>query len=32
MKAHQYRGTKGMEVGMLIRRLKQRLRDGGRKR
>ena len=29
--AHQYRGTKGMEMGMLIRRLKQRLRDGGRK-
>ena len=28
--AHQYRGTKGMEMGMLIRRLKQRLRDGGR--
>ena len=27
--AHQYRGTKGMEMGMLIRRLKQRLRDGG---
>ena len=29
--AHQYRGTKGMEMGMLIRRLKQRLRDGGRR-
>ena len=29
--AHQYRGTRGMEMGMLIRRLKQRLRDGGRK-
>ena len=29
--AHQYRGTKGMEMGMLIRRLKQRLREGGRK-
>jgi len=29
--AHQYRGAKGMEMGMLIRRLKQRLRDGGRK-
>ncbi len=28
--AHQYRGTKGMEMGMLVRRLKQRLRDGGR--
>ena len=28
--AHQYRGTKGMEMGMLIRRLKARLRDGGR--
>lgn len=28
--AHQYRGVKGMEVGMLIRRLKQRLRSGGR--
>ena len=27
--AHQYRGVKGMEMGMLIRRLKQRLRDGG---
>ena len=29
--AHQYRGVKGMEMGMLMRRLKQRLRDGGRK-
>ena len=29
--AHQYRGTKGMEMGMLIRRLKQRLHKGGRK-
>ena len=29
--AHQYRGTRGMEMGMLIRRLKQRLRDGGRR-
>ena len=29
--AHQYRGAKGMEMGMLVRRLKQRLRDGGRK-
>lgn len=28
--AHQYRGAKGMEMGMLIRRLKQRLREGGR--
>ena len=28
--AHQYRGAKGMEMGMLIRRLRQRLRDGGR--
>ncbi len=28
--AHQYRGAKGMEMGMLIRRLKQRLRIGGR--
>ena len=27
--AHQYRGAKGMEMGMLIRRLKQRLREGG---
>ncbi len=30
--AHQYRGARGMEMGMLIRRLKQRLRDGGRQR
>ena len=29
--AHQYRGARGMEMGMLIRRLKQRLYDGGRK-
>ena len=29
--AHQYRGAKGMEMGMLVRRLKQRLRNGGRK-
>ena len=29
--AHQYRGAKGMEIGMLVRRLKQRLRDGGRR-
>lgn len=28
--AHQYRGAKGMEMGMLIRRVKQRVRDGGR--
>lgn len=28
--AHQYRGARGMEMGMLIRRLKQRLRGGGR--
>jgi len=28
--AHQYRGSKGIEMGMLIRRLKQRLREGGR--
>ena len=28
--AHQYRGARGMEMGMLIRRLKQRLCDGGR--
>lgn len=27
--AHQYRGSKGIELGMLIRRLKQRLREGG---
>lgn len=27
--AHQYRGAKGMEMGMLLRRLKQRLREGG---
>ena len=29
--AHQYKGTRGMEMGMLIRRLKQRLHEGGRK-
>lgn len=29
--AHQYRGAKGMEMGMLVRRLKQRLREGGRR-
>lgn len=28
--AHQYNGAKGMEMGMLIRRLKQRLREGGK--
>lgn len=28
--AHQYRGVRGMEMGMLVRRLKQRLRAGGR--
>ena len=28
--AHQYRGVRGMEMGMLVRRLKQRVRDGGR--
>ncbi len=28
--AHQYRGTKGIEMGMLIRRLKRRLIEGGR--
>ena len=27
--AHQYRGAKGMEMSMLVRRLKQRLREGG---
>jgi len=27
--AHQYRGTKGIEMAMLIRRLKQRLREQG---
>ena len=27
--AHQYRGVRGMEMSMLMRRLKQRLRDGG---
>ena len=29
--AHQYRGAKGIEMGMLIRRLKQRLKEGGRR-
>lgn len=28
--AHQYRGARGMEMAMLIRRLKERLRDGGK--
>jgi len=28
--AHQYRGSQGIEMGMLLRRLKERLRDGGR--
>ena len=28
--AHQYRGVQGMEIAMLVRRLKQRLRIGGR--
>lgn len=28
--AHQYRGAKGMEMAMLLRRLKERLRSGGR--
>jgi ATP-dependent helicase YprA (DUF1998 family) len=28
--AHQYRGAKGIEMAMLMRRLKQRLRAGGR--
>lgn len=28
--AHQYRGSKGIEMGMLIRRLKRRLREGDR--
>jgi ATP-dependent helicase YprA (DUF1998 family) len=27
--AHQYRGAKGIEMAMLVRRLKQRLREGG---
>lgn len=29
--AHQYRGTRGIEMAMLLRRLKQRLREGGRR-
>ena len=28
--AHQYRGARGIEMGMLLRRLKQRIRKGGR--
>lgn len=28
--AHQYRGAKGIEMAMLLRRLKERLREGGR--
>src|SRR6266446_1817994 len=28
--AHQYRGSQGIEMGMLLRRLKQRVREGGR--
>lgn len=28
--AHQYRGSRGIEMGMLLRRFKQRLREGGR--
>ncbi|MFO3795943.1 MAG: helicase-related protein, partial [Anaerolineales bacterium] len=28
--AHQYRGSHGIEMAMLLRRLKQRLREGGR--
>jgi len=28
--AHQYRGSRGIEMGMLLRRLKQRIREGGR--
>ncbi|RLB04403.1 MAG: hypothetical protein DRG83_04840 [Deltaproteobacteria bacterium] len=29
--AHQYRGTRGTEMALLIRRLKQRLREGGKR-
>lgn len=29
--AHVYRGANGMEMAMLLRRLKERLRDGGRR-
>ncbi len=28
--AHQYRGANGIEMAMLVRRLRERLRDGGR--
>lgn len=28
--AHQYRGSRGIEMAMLLRRLKQRLKEGGR--
>jgi len=28
--AHQYRGSKAIEMGILLRRLKRRLREGGR--
>lgn len=28
--AHQYRGSRGIEMAMLLRRLKRRIRDGGR--
>jgi len=28
--AHQYRGSRGIEMAMLLRRVKQRLREGGR--
>ena len=28
--AHQYRGSRGIEMAMLLQRLKQRLREGGR--
>jgi hypothetical protein len=30
--AHQYRGARGIEMAMLLRRLKQRIREGGGKR
>ncbi len=30
--AHQYRGSRGIEMAMLIARLKQRLREGGRQK
>ncbi len=28
--AHQYRGSRGIEMAMLLRRIKQRIREGGR--